>query len=61
MKQKNNSNQIAKVEKRKLFKAFVNFVIHNILSFSVVELLWINPLLRIAAEIGLNVSPPLVY
>ena len=44
-----------------MLKAFGNFVIHNRLPFSIVESPWTKPLLRTAAEIGPNVSPPSAY
>ncbi|KAG8635684.1 hypothetical protein MANES_16G054458v8 [Manihot esculenta] len=50
-----------KAQKEKMLKAFGNFVIHNRLPFSIVESPWTKPLLRTAAEIGPNVSPPSAY
>ncbi|KAG8634277.1 hypothetical protein MANES_17G022250v8 [Manihot esculenta] len=61
LKQTKIKTKWLKSQKEKLLKAFDNFVIHNRLPFSAVESPWTKPLLKTAAEVGPNVSPPSAY
>ncbi|KAF2297312.1 hypothetical protein GH714_021236 [Hevea brasiliensis] len=49
------------IQKEKLHKAFENFIVHNRLPFNIVGSPWTRPLLRTAAEVRPNISPPSAY
>ncbi|KAJ9186329.1 hypothetical protein P3X46_001912 [Hevea brasiliensis] len=50
-----------KIQKENLLKAFRNFIVHNRLPFNIAESPWTWSLLKTAAEVGTNISPPSVY